>query len=85
MTPIHKQILTDPGGKPVSVVIPYQQWKMIEQRLSELGLSIDAVVNSEPRREPRPIGLGKGKFTVPDEFFDPLPDEILDAFEGKES
>jgi antitoxin (DNA-binding transcriptional repressor) of toxin-antitoxin stability system len=35
------------------------------------------------RKEPRPIGLGKGTFTVPDSFFDPLPDDILDLFEGK--
>ena len=33
----------------------------------------------------RPIGLAKGKFTVPASFFDPLPDDLLDAFEGKPS
>ncbi len=26
------------------------------------------------------IGLAKGEFTVPDDFNDPLPDEILDSF-----
>ena len=31
----------------------------------------------------RPIGLAKGEFVVPDDFDDPLPDDILDAFEGK--
>jgi antitoxin (DNA-binding transcriptional repressor) of toxin-antitoxin stability system len=31
----------------------------------------------------RPIGLAKGEFVVPDDFDDPLPDEILDRFEGK--
>jgi antitoxin (DNA-binding transcriptional repressor) of toxin-antitoxin stability system len=31
----------------------------------------------------RPIGLAKGEFVVPDDFDDPLPGEILDAFEGK--
>ncbi len=34
------------------------------------------------RREPRPIGLCRGQFTVPDSFFDPLPDEFIDAFEN---
>jgi len=34
-------------------------------------------------RKPRPIGLGKGTFAVPDSFFEPLPDELLDLFEGK--
>jgi antitoxin (DNA-binding transcriptional repressor) of toxin-antitoxin stability system len=32
----------------------------------------------------RPIGLAKGEFTVPPEFFEPLPDDIIDAFAGKE-
>jgi hypothetical protein len=31
----------------------------------------------------RPIGLAKGSFQIPSSFFDPLPDEMLDAFEGK--
>jgi len=32
-------------------------------------------------RKPR-IGAAKGEFTVPDSFFEPLPDEILKAFQG---
>ena len=31
----------------------------------------------------RPIGLGKGDFNVPVEFFEPLPPEIIDSFEGQ--
>jgi hypothetical protein len=31
----------------------------------------------------RPIGLAAGEFVVPDDFDDPLPDELLDAFEGR--
>ena len=34
------------------------------------------------RREPRPIGLDKGRLTVPDSFFEPLPDDAIEAFEG---
>lgn len=34
------------------------------------------------RRKPRPFGLDRGKFKVPDSFFDPLPDEFIDAFEN---
>ena len=30
----------------------------------------------------RPIGVDKGKFEVGPEFFEPLPEEILRAFEG---
>jgi antitoxin (DNA-binding transcriptional repressor) of toxin-antitoxin stability system len=36
-----------------------------------------------PAREPRPVGLAAGEFSVPDGFDDPLPDEILRAFEGR--
>jgi antitoxin (DNA-binding transcriptional repressor) of toxin-antitoxin stability system len=31
----------------------------------------------------RPFGLCKGEFTVPDDFDDPLPEELLMAFEDK--
>lgn len=31
----------------------------------------------------RPIGLAKGQLTVPPSFFEPLPDEIIEDFEGK--
>jgi hypothetical protein len=46
-----------------------------------LGLkqeSMSPVISAE-----RPIGLAKGLFQIPTAFFDPLPDEMLDAFEGK--
>jgi antitoxin (DNA-binding transcriptional repressor) of toxin-antitoxin stability system len=32
--------------------------------------------------EPRPIGLGAGRFVVPPEFFEPLPDELVATFGG---
>jgi antitoxin (DNA-binding transcriptional repressor) of toxin-antitoxin stability system len=35
--------------------------------------------------EPRPIGLAKGLFTIPEAFFEPLSDEDLDAVEGKDT
>lgn len=31
----------------------------------------------------RPSGLAAGMFVVPDDFDDPLPDEILKLFEGQ--
>jgi len=31
----------------------------------------------------RPFGLCAGEFTVPDDFDAPLPEDILNAFEGK--
>jgi antitoxin (DNA-binding transcriptional repressor) of toxin-antitoxin stability system len=33
---------------------------------------------------PKPrIGAARGKFVVPDSFFEPLPDDILRAFSGQ--
>ena len=34
------------------------------------------------RQKPRVPGLGKGTITIHDSFFDPLPDDLLRAFEG---
>ena len=34
------------------------------------------------RTKPRPFGLAHGQFTVPDSFFEPLPDDIVESFEG---
>lgn len=31
---------------------------------------------------PRPLGLAKGRFQVPASFFEPLPDDLVDAFSG---
>lgn len=31
----------------------------------------------------RPVGLAAGEFVVPDDFDDPLPSDLLDAFEGR--
>jgi antitoxin (DNA-binding transcriptional repressor) of toxin-antitoxin stability system len=44
-----------------------------------------AEIRPLPRRseEPRPIGLGAGRFVVPPEFFEPLPDELVADFEGR--
>ncbi len=36
---------------------------------------------ARPTRE-RPIGLAKGEFDVPDDFNAPLPDEVVEGFEG---
>ena len=37
---------------------------------------------SPPKRK-REIGFDKGKIFIPDSFFEPLPDELLDYFKGR--
>lgn len=45
---------------------------------------IDRIVESyRQQKKLLPIGLAKGEFVVPDDFNEPLPDEILDLFEAK--
>lgn len=36
------------------------------------------------RTEPRPIGLGKGLVKIDDRFFEPLPDDVVEGFEGSD-
>jgi antitoxin (DNA-binding transcriptional repressor) of toxin-antitoxin stability system len=35
------------------------------------------------RGRKRPIGLARGQFTIPKEFFDPLPEELVQGFQGE--
>jgi len=35
-------------------------------------------------QNPRPIGLAKGTFELTDDFFQPLPEALLKAFQGDE-
>jgi prevent-host-death family protein len=34
------------------------------------------------RTTPRPIGLGRGRLTVAQSFFEPLPEDVLGGFDG---
>lgn len=38
---------------------------------------------SARRTEPRPVGIDRG-LTLPEGFFEPLPEDVLDAFQGEE-
>jgi antitoxin (DNA-binding transcriptional repressor) of toxin-antitoxin stability system len=39
-------------------------------------------ITKKPAQKPR-LGVAIGKVTIPDSFFDPLPDDILKAFNGE--
>ena len=53
------------------------------ETLPEEASGLLTILNPPPLSQPRPIGLAKGQFTVPDNFTAPLPDDVLQAFEGK--
>lgn len=40
------------------------------------------ISEQESNLQPRKIGLHKDKFSVPDSFFDPLPEDFIAAFKG---
>jgi hypothetical protein len=41
------------------------------------------ILAQSPAPGPRPTGLARGQFTVPENFNAPLPEPLLQAFEGK--
>ena len=53
------------------------------ESLPEKASGLLTILDSSPLLQPRPIGLANGQFTVPDDFNAPLPEDVLQAFEGK--
>ena len=51
--------------------------------IARAGKPVAKLVALQNQRPTRKAGSMKGLFEVPENFFDPLPKEILDAFEGK--
>jgi prevent-host-death family protein len=48
--------------------------------ITRRGKEVASLVPRRPRRE---FGTERGRLVVPDDFDDPLPDDLLDAFEGR--
>jgi prevent-host-death family protein len=51
--------------------------------IARAGKPVAKLVALENQKPARKAGCMKGLFEVPESFFDPLPKDILDAFEGK--
>lgn len=47
------------------------------------GKPVARLVPIEARRTPRKLGALRGKIRIAKDFDAPLPDDLLDAFEGK--
>ncbi|RKZ35705.1 MAG: hypothetical protein DRQ49_18990 [Gammaproteobacteria bacterium] len=70
----------------IKIPTNYQDWysakiKVILLRQNTLTSKMETPVVS--RSPQRPIGLAKDKFQVPPQFFEELPEDLLDAYEGK--
>jgi len=53
------------------------------ETLPEKASGLLTILNLPPLSQPRPVGLAKGQFTVPDDFNAPLPEDVLRTFEGQ--
>ena len=53
------------------------------EALPEKATGLLTILDPAPLSQPRPSGLAKGQFTVPEDFNAPLPEDVLQTFEGK--
>ncbi len=53
--------------------------------IARAGKPVARLVAYEGTATPRKLGWLKGKMVVPENLDDPLPDDLLDAFEGRGS
>lgn len=49
----------------------------------KLVVELKSASHDAAAKQLRPIGLCSEQFTVPDDFDAPLPDDVLNAFEGR--
>ena len=54
-----------------------------EVLIARSGRPVARLVGLAPPAQRRPLGLLQGKFTVPDDFDAPLPNEVIALFEGR--
>ncbi len=55
-----------------AILVSEDDWRSLQNKL----------LGKNGGKGPRPFGLAKGAFVVPDDFNDPLPNEVLDDFEN---
>lgn len=53
------------------------------EALPEKATGLLTILGPVPPTQLRPIGLAQGQFTVPNDFNAPLPEDVLQMFEGK--
>jgi hypothetical protein len=63
--------------------IPSEKLAEIYDFIHYFRLGLAQEMPSSRTIKQRPIGLAKEQFNVPASFFEDLPDDILNAFEGK--
>ena len=54
-----------------------------EVTIANRGVPVARLVPVPPKKAQRVLGIYRGQFTVPDDFDAPLPNDLLDLFEGR--
>jgi prevent-host-death family protein len=54
-----------------------------EITIANRGVPVARLVPVPPEKEKRFLGMFHGQFSVPEDFDAPLPEDLLDLFEGK--
>jgi len=54
-----------------------------EITIANRGVPVARLVPVPPEKNRRVLGIFHGQFTVPDDFDAPLPEDLLDLFEGR--
>ncbi len=54
-----------------------------EITIANRGVPVARLVPVPPKKAQRVLGILRGEFSVPDDFDAPLPDDLLDLFEGR--
>ena len=91
------QLVVDSKGKKSAVQLDYATWEELLALLGDIDRarrsdeeyvpweqarrSLEPAASEESSQ--RPFGLCAGDFTVPDDFDDPLPEHVIEEFEGK--
>ncbi len=54
-----------------------------EITIANRGVPVARLVPMPPEKAKRVLGMFRGQFSVPEDFDAPLPDDLLDLFEGR--
>jgi prevent-host-death family protein len=54
-----------------------------EITIANRGVPVARLVPVPPKKAQRVLGIYRGEFTVPDDFDSPLPEAVLELFEGR--
>ena len=77
------RFVVDPAsGDRSAVLIDYAVWEELLTLLEGMAEGNDTGFKSTDQSL-RPFGLCAGEFTVPDDFDSPLPDYVIEDFEGQ--